>query len=294
MLLRGVLPALVTPFTKGEIDLVAFRRHVEWVISEGVDGVVPLGTTGEAGALSFDESRSILQATVDVVNGRVPIIAGAGANITTKAIALSQLCAEFQVDGLLHATPYYNKPTQRGLLQHFTAIAKAVSLPIILYNVPGRTGVNMSPSTVAALAKIPSIVGLKDACGSAVQSQQHILATPAPFVVLSGDDALNHSLYQVGHQGAISVTANVAPRKVAECWRAWAAGDKAQAQQLHEELLPLNKALFLESNPIPVKTALAMMDRCQEEWRLPLCAMEPANRAQLATVLEQQQLINTP
>lgn len=286
----GVLPALITPFRNGTVDAAAFRQHVEWVIAEGVHGVVPCGTTGEAGALSSEEYRRILTMAVDVARGRVPVIAGAGANITAKAVALSQLCAECGVDGLLHVTPYYNKPTQEGLRLHFTAIAEATTLPILLYNVPGRTGVNLLPATVAALAKLPNIVGLKDAAALMPQSQEHLRSVPDDFALLSGDDDSNYPLYAIGYRGAISVTANVAPKNVAACWNAHAAGDAATATRLHEELRVLNAAMFLEPNPIPVKTALALMGRCCEEWRLPLCAMSSDTRAQLVVTLKQAEL----
>lgn len=286
----GVLPALITPFRNGTVDEAAFRQHVEWVIAEGVHGVVPCGTTGEAGALSSEEYRRVLTMAVEVARGRVPVIAGAGANITAKAVALSQLCAECGVDGLLHVTPYYNKPTQEGLRLHFTAIAESTTLPIILYNVPGRTGVNLLPATVMALAKLPNIVGLKDAAALMPQSQEHLRSVPDDFALLSGDDDSNYPLYAIGYRGAISVTANVAPKKVAACWNAHAAGDAATAARLHEELRVLNKAMFLEPNPIPVKTALALMGRCAEEWRLPLCAMSSDTRAQLGATLKREEL----
>lgn len=287
----GVLPALITPFRNGTVDGDAFRQHVEWVIAEGVHGVVPCGTTGEAGALSSDEYRRVLTMAVETARGRVPVIAGAGANITSKAVALTQLCAECGVDGLLHVTPYYNKPTQEGLRLHFTAIAEATTLPIILYNVPGRTGVNLLPATVTALAKLPNIVGLKDAAALMPQSQEHLRSVPDDFALLSGDDDSNYPLYALGYRGAISVTANVAPKKVAACWNAHAAGDAATAARLHEELRVLNKAMFLEPNPIPVKTALALMGRCSEEWRLPLCAMQGDTRAQLVATLKRERLL---
>jgi 4-hydroxy-tetrahydrodipicolinate synthase len=281
----GVMPALITPFHNGAVDEDALRQHIDWVITSGVHGIVPCGTTGEAGALTNDEYRRVVTIAVEEAKGRVPVIAGAGANATQKAIDLTQLCAGCKVDGLLHVTPYYNKPTQEGIRQHFTAIAQSTTLPIVLYNVPGRTGCNMSPDTTAALATINNIVALKDASGSVAQGSEHAVKSPKGFALLSGEDGINYPLYAIGHCGAISVTANVEPAKVSACWNAWKAGDSATAGRIHAELQPLNQAMFFESNPIPVKTALAMMGRCEEEWRLPLCAMAKETRERLAGVL---------
>ncbi|MBI4238988.1 MAG: 4-hydroxy-tetrahydrodipicolinate synthase [Deltaproteobacteria bacterium] len=287
----GIFPAVITPFKGNAIDEAAFRDHVEWLITEGVHGLVPCGTTGEAGALTLEEYARVVRFTVAQARGRVPVIAGAGANITEKATQLTTLCTECKADGLLHVTPYYNKPTQEGLAQHFQAVAAATPLPIILYNVPGRTGVNLLPPTVARLAGINNIVGLKDASGSLTQATEHRAAVSDTFALLSGEDALNYPLYAIGYQGAISVTANVAPRRVAELWNAWQRGDTATAARLHQALYALNQALFIESNPIPVKTALALMGRCEEAWRLPLTPMAPANRDRLAAVLRTAQLL---
>ncbi|MBI2343812.1 MAG: 4-hydroxy-tetrahydrodipicolinate synthase [Deltaproteobacteria bacterium] len=284
-MLTGVFPALITPMHHGLLDEAALRRHIEWVIASGVHGIVPCGTTGEAGALTPDEYRRVVTLAVETARGRVPVVAGAGANITAKAIEWSKLCADCGADGLLHVTPYYNKPTQRGLRLHFEAVARATPLPIILYNVPGRTGVNMLPETVTHLATVENIVGLKDAAGNMDQSRAHMQSVPAGFTLFSGNDDFNLPLYQLGYRGAISVTANVMPKEVADCWEAWHAGKAAAAKQWQETLLPIDAAMFYEPNPIPVKTALAMMGRCAEEWRLPLCAMEPGTRERLAQVL---------
>lgn len=291
MRFTGVLPALITPFANGKVDETAFRAHVHWVIEQGVHGIVPCGTTGEAGALSLEEYTQVVRAAVEEAKGRVPVIAGAGANITAKAIALSALCAKAGADGLLHATPYYNKPTQEGMYLHYAAIAQSTTLPIVLYNVPGRTGVNLSPETTARLAAIGNIVALKDATGSLAQSIATHAVVPNDFILMSGEDMLNYPLYAIGHRGAISVTANVAPAKTAAVWDAWNTGDSATAARLHKELFALNDAMFFESNPLPVKTAVAMMGRCKEEWRLPLCPMGSANRAQLEKVLQENDLI---
>ncbi len=282
----GIIPAIITPFTTDQqIDEPALRRHIQWMIDSGVHGMVPCGTTGEAGALSAEEYARVIRITVEEARGRVPVIAGAGANITAKAVALTQEISELGVDGLLHVTPYYNKPTPEGLYQHFAAVAHATKLPIILYNVPGRTGVNMSPETVARLAGIANIVGLKDASASLPQATEIMRLVPKKFALLSGEDALNYPLYAIGYHGTISVSANVAPVQSVQQWNAWKNGDVATAQRLHHTLGALCRDLFLESNPIPVKTALSLMNRCHEIWRLPLCAMQPANRERLRSTL---------
>lgn len=282
---NGIFPAIVTPFRNDAIDEDALRAHVEWLLESGVHGIVPCGTTGEAGALSPKEYSQVVCATVDQVKGRVPVVAGAGANVTTKAIEFSKFCQECGVDGLLHVTPYYNKPTQAGLLAHFSAIAKAVPLPTVLYNVPGRTGVNMENDTVQRLASISNIVGLKDASGDLEQSRQLKQLVPHDFWLCSGDDALNASRYELGYQGAISVTANIAPAQCAAVWQAAQQEDYASAKSLQDALAPVNDALFIESNPIPVKTALSMMGRCTAEFRLPLCNMSTENEATLKSTL---------
>lgn len=281
----GIFPAIVTPFKDGAVNEPALRTHIDWLITEGVQGLVPCGTTGEAGALTLEEYARVVRITVAQAHGRVPVIAGAGANITEKALQLTALCTECKADGLLHVTPYYNKPTQEGLFQHFQAVAAATHLPIVLYNVPGRTGVNLLPPTVARLTAIKNIVGLKDASGSITQATEHRASVAEEFALFSGEDALNYPLYALGYQGAISVTANVAPRRVVELWNAWQRGDVRSAATLHQTLYALNQAMFIESNPIPVKTALALMGRGAETWRLPLTAMAPTNRDRLAAVL---------
>lgn len=291
MRFTGIFPALITPFSHGQFDATAFRQHIDFVIVGGVDGIVPCGTTGEAGALSPDEYRQVVQIAVAQAKGRVPVIGGAGANITAKAIALTQLCADCGVDGLLHVTPYYNKPTQEGLFQHFAAIAQATTLPIILYNVPGRTGVNLSPETVGRLTQFANIIGLKDASASLDQARATQALVGADFTLLSGEDGLNADLYALGYRGSISVTANIAPDRVCAVWQAAHRGDMVTAQSLQATLQALNQAMFFESNPLPVKTALALMGRCQEEWRLPMCPMTPALRERLRGVLRQYELI---
>ncbi len=241
--------------------------------------------------MSTDEFVKVVRVTVEQVKGKVPVIAGAGANSTKKAIERSRLAAECGADALLHVTPYYNKPTPEGLYRHFATIAQASPLPIILYNVPSRTGVNLLPNTVLRLASLPKIVGLKDASGSLSQGSTMKSLLPPEFSLLSGDDSLNYPLYTIGYQGAISVTANLVPEMVVACWKEWRSGNIQQAQALHLNLDPVNRAMFFESNPIPLKTALALMGYCAEEWRLPLCPMNKTNREKLIAILQAAKLI---
>lgn len=288
----GVLPAIITPFRNGAVDTRALGEHVEWLIAEGVHGIVPCGTTGEAVTLSHDEYALVISTAIQHARGRVPVIAGAGSNSTAHAVENAKICRELKSDGLLVVTPYYNKPTQDGLCAHFLSVAAASDgLPIILYNVPGRTGVNMTAATVAKLAAHPSIVGLKDASGAIAQATEHLLAANPGFTLFSGEDLLNAPLYALGYHGAISVTANVAPALQVALWNAARTNDVVKLQTLHRELFALNQAMFFESNPLPVKTALAAMGRCAEEWRLPLTPMQDATKVQLLVVLAQYQLV---
>lgn len=290
MTLQGSFVAIVTPFENGAIDEKSLRRHIDFMIDNGIDGLVPCGTTGEAVTLSDDEKVAVVRITKSAVRGRVPVIAGAGSNSTAHAVHLSKLMKEVGVDALLHVTPYYNKPTQEGLFQHFSAIAKATDLPVILYNVPGRTGVDMQAETVARLAKACStIIGDKECAGvDRVKTIRKTLGDS--FRIFSGEDALNAELYRAGANGAISVAGNVAPQLVAQVWDAAAAGKWDEALATQEKLQALNKILFIESNPIPVKTALAMMGHMREEFRLPLCEMNPGTRDQLQKTLHHYNL----
>lgn len=283
--LSGIFPAVVTPFRNGAFDDAAFSAYLRWLLDAGVHGLVPCGTTGEAATLTIDEYAQVVRATVRAADGTVPVIAGAGSNDTAHAIELSRVAAACGASALLQVTPYYNKPTPAGLLAHYRAIAAATDLPIILYNVPGRTGCNMSPAVVAELAQIPTIVGLKDASGSLVQATDHLRTSPTNFGLYCGDDMINFPLYALGYHGAISVTANVRPHECVAQWNAWVAGDVVTAQRLHRELHAITLALFLESNPIPVKTVLAAMGKCAEEWRLPLTPPAPDNKARILAAL---------
>ncbi|PIR21491.1 MAG: 4-hydroxy-tetrahydrodipicolinate synthase [Deltaproteobacteria bacterium CG11_big_fil_rev_8_21_14_0_20_47_16] len=288
MRLSGAHVAIVTPFNHGKVDETALNRQIDFLIENGIDGIVACGTTGEASTLNDEEHIHAVELCVKHVAGRVPVTGGAGSNDTHHAIELSKKLETVGVDALLHVTPYYNKPTQQGLYLHFEAIAKATALPIILYNVPGRTGVDLLPETAARLAKISNIVAIKECMG--VERCKTLCKMIPDLTVISGEDGLNYDMYQAGAKGCISVTGNVAPQMLSQVWDLFAEGKLQDAATVQEKLQPLNKILFIESNPIPVKTALAIMGRMREEFRLPLCEMQPANRAQLQQCLQQYKL----
>lgn len=289
---HGAFTALVTPFKNGKIDEEAYREFIEWQIEQGIDGLVPCGTTGESATMTHDEHEAAIRICVEQVNKRVPVIAGAGSNNTREAIPLTQFAKNVGADAALHITPYYNKPTQEGLYQHFKTICSEVSMPVILYNVPGRTGCNMLPETIGRLARdFSNIVGIKEATGSMKQGSEVVQSCPEGFSVLSGDDFTALPLWSVGGCGVISVTANIAPRRMASMWQAFKAGDLKKALEIHNALFPLHRAMFIESNPIPVKTALGIMGRMSEEMRLPLYKLSSEHRDALVDELRKQQLI---
>lgn len=284
--------ALVTPFKNGQIDEPALRALVDWQIEAGTDVLVPCGSTGEAATLNYEEHDRVIRIVVEQARKRVPVLAGTGSNSTAEAIEMTRHAIKLGVDGSLQVTPYYNKPTQEGLFRHFKAIAEAVpALPIVLYNVPGRTCCNLLPETVARLSRISNIVGIKEASGDLEQVKKVIELCGPDFAVISGEDAQNYQILEMGGCGTISVTANVVPGTLATMWNFYESGKKAEAKKIHEELLPLHAAMFYETNPIPVKTALALMKKCQEEWRLPLCEMGKENRERLVKVLREYRLI---
>jgi len=287
----GSYVAIVTPFRNGTVDEKALGDLIEWQIERGTNGIVPCGSTGESATLTHEEHDRVIALTVEVARRRVPVIAGTGSNATHEAIRLTKHAKSVGVDAALLVTPYYNKPTQEGLFQHYEAIARAVDLPLVLYNIPGRSVVNMTPTTVARLSKITNIVGIKEASGNLSQMSDVIAACGDRFVVLSGDDALTLPLMAVGGKGVISVTANVAPAETAEMVSAALKGDWDRARRAHYRLLPLSNAMFLETNPIPVKAALAMMGRCADELRLPLTTISEGPKAQLRQVMTQFGLI---
>jgi 4-hydroxy-tetrahydrodipicolinate synthase len=282
----GAIVAIVTPFSNGKVDEKAFRGLINFLIDGGISGIVPCGTTGESATLTHQEHERVIDITVEEVGGRVPVIAGTGSNSTDEAIRLTKHAKDAGADAALLITPYYNKPTQKGLYEHYKAVASACDIPQVLYNVPGRTGVNMSAETVVELSKIDTIVGVKEASGDLVKCSQIARDTPEDFCLLSGEDALNLPILCVGGTGAISVTANILPGKLSAMISAWKKGDTKTARTIHLEMLDINNVMFIETNPIPVKTALAMMGKIREEFKLPLCPMVEANRKKLAEVLK--------
>lgn len=288
---KGSIVAIVTPFKKGKFDDKAYGDLIEWHIAEGTHGIVPCGTTGEASTLGFEEHYKVIEVAVKAANKRIPVIAGTGANSTDEAIEITKKAKKLGADGALLVTPYYNKPTQEGLYRHYKAVADAVKIPIVLYNVPGRTAVNMLPSTVARLTECKNIVAIKEATGDMKQVSEIIRLCGDRMAVISGDDFTTLPLLALGGTGAISVSANVVPKAMAEMCNAWEIGDIAKARELHYKLEPINASMFIETNPIPVKTALAMMGKIQEELRLPLCEMSKANKDKLKGVLKSAKII---
>jgi 4-hydroxy-tetrahydrodipicolinate synthase len=287
----GSLVAIVTPFRNGKVDERALGDLIEFQIANGTDGIVPCGTTGESATLSHEEHDRVVAVTVEAVRRRVPVIAGTGSNSTDEAIALTQHAKAAGADGALLITPYYNKPMQEGLFRHYKAVAEAVDLPLILYNIPGRTAVNMTPATVARLSAVRNIVAIKEGAGSVQQVSEIIQFCGDRMTVLSGDDALTLPMMAVGAKGVITVTANIAPADMAAMVDAYAAGNLAEAKRLHHKLYPLFTALFYETNPIPVKAALAMMGKIDGELRLPLSPMATDTREKLARVMKEYGLI---
>ncbi|MBU0700856.1 4-hydroxy-tetrahydrodipicolinate synthase [bacterium] len=288
---KGVIVALVTPFKNGIIDEEKLRELVEFHMEKGTDALVPCGTTGESATLSHEEHRRVIKIVVEAVNKRVPILAGAGSNCTAESISLVQYANEIGADGVLCVTPYYNKPTQEGLYYHYKAIAE-VGFPVVLYNVPGRTGVNMMPETVAKLAHdFKNIVGIKEATGNLNQISHVIALCEDRITLVSGDDSTVLPTLAVGGKGVISVTANIVPQDMKKMIDAFNQGDMEEAKRLHYKLLPLCEAMFIETNPVPVKQALALMGIISPEVRLPLVQIKEANKEKLRNVLVEYGLI---
>ena len=288
---EGVITALVTPFRRDLLDEDALRRLVDEQIAAGVDGLVPVGTTGESPTLTMQEHIHVIEVVIEAAAKRVPVIAGTGSNSTHEAIELSMAAKRAGADGLLLVTPYYNRPGQEHMYRHFRSIMQAASLPTIVYNVPGRTASDLLPDTIARLAEVPELVGVKEATGSALRAAQIIARVPQRVAVLSGDDATAFPLFALGGRGVISVVSNVAPALMSAMWDAAAAGDWKKARQLHYRLLPISEGLFVEANPIPVKAALAMMGRMTEEIRPPLYPLAEQFRAKLRAQLDELGLI---
>jgi 4-hydroxy-tetrahydrodipicolinate synthase len=289
---EGSIVAMVTPFRDGKVDEPKIRELVEFHVKNGTDAIVPCGTTGESPTLSHAEHKRVVEVTIEAAAGRIPVIAGTGSNSTAEAIDLTQHAKKAGADGVLMVCPYYNKPTQAGLIAHYKAVAAAVDIPIIMYNIPGRTGVNMLTETVAALADLPNIVGMKEASGSLEQMTEVISVCGDRLTVVSGDDTLTLPLMAVGGKGVISVVANIVPKETAEMTRAALNGDWKRAKEIHLRLFPLVKAMFYETNPIPVKTAMQMLGRLNGELRLPLCPMSQANRDKLQKALRAYGLLS--
>ena len=282
----GALTALVTPFRDGQVDVEALRALVEAQIAGGIDGLVPCGTTGESVTLSTAEHALVVRSVVEQARGRVPVVAGAGSVSTAHSIDLVRLARDAKADGVLIVVPYYNKPTQAGLVAHYRAVLSAVSMPTILYNIPGRTGVDLGLDAMAQLAEVPEIVAVKEATGNVVRSQALLARFGERFTILSGDDGLTLPILSVGGQGVISVTSNLLPREVSEVIRLWNAGDVAGARRLHLRLVPVHESMFVESNPGPVKAALARLGRLAPEVRLPLVWPSAASQKLTLDALE--------
>ena len=289
---QGAFVAIVTPFIDGQVDEQGLVELIEFHIANGTHGIVPCGTTGESATMSHEEHHRVVELTVKTVNGRVPVMAGSGSNSTAEAIDLTRHAKAAGADAVLMVTPYYNRPSQEGLYQHYKAVAEAVAIPIFLYNVPSRTSVNMLPPTVARCAEIDNIVGIKEATGSLNQVSELVHLCPDDFTVLSGDDFTSMATVLVGGKGVVSVTSNVAPHDMAAMMEAALAGDVARANHLHYKLFPLMQAMFYDTNPVPAKKSLELMGKIRSGLpRLPLAAMNEANVAKLKTALKDYGLL---
>jgi 4-hydroxy-tetrahydrodipicolinate synthase len=288
----GSIVAIVTPFKNKQIDYTALEKLIEFHIKNGTKGIVPCGTTGEAATLTYEEHDAVIRFCIQTAKKRIPVIAGTGSNSTQEAIEMTLSAQKMGADGALLLSPYYNKPSQKGIYEHYKAITEQVTIPLILYNVPGRTASNISAETTVALSALKNIIGTKEASGNLVQVSQIIRDAKPGFLVLSGEDALTYPMMALGAQGAISVTANIAPAKMALQIESFQKGDTKKALQLHFELLDLHDVVFVETNPIPVKEALALMGFIAPEFRLPLVPLADSNRERLKMVLKKYQLIS--
>ena len=288
---HGALTAIITPFRDGAVDEAALRELVEWQIQSGIDGLVPCASTGESATLSHAEHERVIKITIEQTRKRVPVVAGTGSNSTAEAIRLTASAREMGADGALLISPYYNKPTQDGIYRHYKMVAGSVDLPIFAYNIPGRTGSNIAPETFARLAEIKNIIGVKEASGSTEQTSDILRLTNCKFTVLSGDDALTVPLMAIGAKGVIATIGNAMPREIHELAAAGLAGDFERARQLHYKMLPLMRTLFLETNPICIKQALAFMGKCCNELRMPLVPMTPPAAEKLKAAMKELRLI---
>jgi 4-hydroxy-tetrahydrodipicolinate synthase len=289
---KGSIVALITPFKDGKVDEKAFQAFVEWQIAQGTQGLVPCGTTGESPTLSHEEHMRVVELCVNAAAGRVPVIGGTGSNSTAEAVALTRHAKEAGADAALVVTPYYNKPSQEGLYQHYKAIHDAVELPIVIYNIPGRCVVDMSVATMARLAKLPNIVGVKDATADLTRPLRTRLEIGPDFCQLSGEDATITAFLAQGGHGCISVTANIAPAQCAALHRAWQAGDLATVERLRDQLMPLHDAMFVETSPGPVKYAASLLGLCSEELRLPLVSVTDGTRATMRDAMVKAGVLN--
>ncbi len=289
-MLKGTFVAVVTPFRRGEIDERAFKELIRFLVEKGVDGIVPCGTTGESPALSHEEHRRVIKLAIQEVRKRVAVIAGTGSNSTKEAVELTQFAKECGADGALVVAPYYNKPTPRGLESHYCRLEK-IGLPLVIYNIPSRTGINIPPSLIAKLSRLNNIVGVKEASGSMDQVSNIIAESEPNFSVLSGDDSLTLPILSLGGVGVISVVANILPKETQSLVSSYLRGDIGRAKELHYKLFHLFKAMFIETNPLPIKTAMARLGMIQKEWRLPLEAMEEENEKKLEEALSNYGLI---
>ncbi|AXQ95014.1 4-hydroxy-tetrahydrodipicolinate synthase [Cereibacter azotoformans] len=290
-MIRGSIPALVTPFKNGELDLDTLKKLVDWQIAEGSTGLVPVGTTGESPTLSHEEHETVIEAVVQAAAGRVPVIAGAGSNSTTEGIRLIRFAERVGADAALVVTPYYNKPTQAGLIAHFTALHDCCNLPIVIYNIPGRSVVDMTPETMGRLAQLPRIIGVKDATGKIERVSQQRASCGAEFLQLSGEDATALGFNAHGGVGCISVTANVAPRLCAEFQQATLRGDYATALEYQDRLMPLHEAIFLEPGLVGAKYALSQLGLCSDEVRLPLVGLTDPTKTRIDAAMRHAGLI---
>lgn len=289
---RGSLTALITPFANGKVDETAFRKLVQWQIDQGTEALVPCGTTGESPTLSHEEHMRVTELCIAVAKGKVPVLAGTGSNSTAEAIGLTRHAKEAGADAVLVVTPYYNKPTQEGLYAHYKAIHDAVEIPIVIYNIPGRSVVDMSVETMARLAELPNVVGVKDATADLARPARTRAALGADFVQLSGEDATIVPFLAQGGHGCISVTANVAPRHCADLHQAWRRGDLETVARLNDRLMPLHLALFAESSPGPVKYAASLLGLCENRLRLPMVPVKPETEAKVRHAMVHAGLIN--
>jgi 4-hydroxy-tetrahydrodipicolinate synthase len=288
----GSIVALLTPFKNGKVDEKAFQSFVDWQIGQGTNGLVPVGTTGESPTLTHEEHMRVVELCIEATAGRVPVIAGAGSNSTAEAIAFTRHARQAGADAVLHVTPYYNKPTQEGLYQHYKAIHDAVEIPIVIYNIPGRSVIDMSIATMARLAKLPNIVGVKDATADLTRPLRTRLEIGPEFCQLTGEDASVVAFLAQGGQGCISVTGNVAPAQCAQLHAAWQSKDWATVERLRDQLMPLHHALFLETSPAPVKYAASLLGLCSEELRLPVVPVTEPTRVAVREAMVKAGVLN--